>query len=126
MYLKLAEWLVWRVVKKEWNLITGDDKRVVRRLVHTFVFSIPEDIRKKSEYNTTEAEVIFNRLDRLYDPGPAFNEARARADALKLGERPVKLPDGDVVIPKLTQQQEIALYFQKNKRMPPVHWDGKL
>lgn len=122
MSLRLAERLLWKRVCRCLLALTKTEEEIdyplARRILKSQIDMLCQDVAKAVYYQMEEAKILDQRLHRLYDPGMALSEAKNRADALKLGERPVVLPDGDVVIPKLTAKQEMALEFQRTGKLP--------
>lgn len=123
MSLRLAERLLWKKVCRYLLELPKEEEQEIdyslaRRILRSQINTLYHDVAKATYYQMMEAKILDQRLKRLYDPGMALQEAKNRADELKLGERPVILPDGDVIIPKLTPKQEMALRYSITGKLP--------
>jgi hypothetical protein len=109
--LRLAgDALVWLLVRSA-KVYGWRELAEVRRVAQREVWAIAESITGHFEYQTTERQILTERLTRRFDVGMAMNEATNRARE----RRRVLEAEGLVVEaePQLTDRQKAALAFQE-------------
>lgn len=95
--------LVWITLRH----VSEDVMQDVRIAVEREVAYLPSDVIEAFEYGKAEANRIAERLARLYDIGPAMNEATNRAIVQK------KKKEQEAEGFGLTDKQKLALQYQQ-------------
>ena len=96
--------LVWITLRHVSENVTHDARMSVEREVAY----LPSDVIEAFEYGKAEANRIAERLARLYDIGPAMNEATNRA----IVQKKKKEQEAEGFF-GLTDKQRMALQYQK-------------
>lgn len=107
----MIDWMIAKLMRvKIWTLMRSGKRRgwnskETERLAKRELAAVQESIRAHFEYQTSEADILSERLSRRYDPGMALNEAANRAMVQKQAARD----------PQLTDRQKLALKFQEEE-----------